>query len=322
MISKEKILTLFCTSGVGKTTVRRLIENWDVLSRYKSDLLKLLSESKRLFPRIKIPNQSDIDKAGRDALKILENAKKFNISVITYFDKDYPQRLKNIQDYPIILYAKGNLSCLNDKLAVAVVGTREPTNYGKKSAEKIAYKIAKTGGVVVSGLALGCDTAAHKGCLDAHGKTVAILGHGLDFIFPKENTKLADQIIDENGCLISEYPLGEQVKPHYFVERDRLQSGMSMAVIVVETGIVGGTMHTVKFCRIQERQLACIAHPESLRNEKSVQGNIKLIKEGARAIESASDVDKLLYDLSNIDSSPNLRSSVSKNEIQDTFDFN
>jgi len=145
--------------------------------------------------------------------------------------------------------------------------------------------------VLVSGLARGCDTAAHVGCLAAEGQTVAILAHGLNTIYPPENYGLAEQIIEMGGCLLSEYPPNERPKPKYFVERDRLQSGLSGGVIIVETDLKGGAMHTARFCVEEKKPLGCMVFPEDRNNRKMTEGNVRLISSGeAVALNSIDDV--------------------------------
>jgi DNA processing protein len=205
------------------------------------------------------------------------------VSIIGYCDPDFPVRLKTIPDPPVLLFVKGNPRAVREPLTVAVVGTRKPTTYGRRVAGRLGLRFAEQGVLVVSGLAEGCDTAAHVGCLKGHGVTTAVLAHGLDVIYPSRNKKLAERILANNGCLVSEYPLGTTPRASYFVQRDRLQSGLALAVVVVETDVKGGTMHTVGYVQEQRRLLACVVHPDRLRQEPKTQGNRKLLEEN-RAI--------------------------------------
>ena len=186
---------------------------------------------------------------------------------------------------------------VNESIGVAVIGTREPSSLGYKIAERLGYKFGEAGLNVVSGLAIGCDTGGHKGSLQAHGLTTAILAQGLDKVYPKENKELADSIIDNGGCLISEYFVGSVSQASNFVERDRLQAGLSHAVVVVETDIKGGTMHTVKYAEKYQRILACFDHKEKEINHPKSQGNRMLIKE-KRAIPLSNDIE--MQDLINL----------------------
>lgn len=230
----------------------------------------------------KIKNYSDeeIIDAINKAKKIVEESLKQDIKTITYLDEDYPRRLRNISDPPTVLYYKGDVKCLNEMNAVAIIGTREPTEYGVKIARNLGSSFGKRNYVVVSGLALGCDMYGHMGCLDENGKTVAVMACGLDTVYPAKNKQLANEILEKGGCLISEYPIKTRVFKNFFVERDRLQSGLSDGVLVVETGEKGGTLHTVGYALEYKRILACYKHPAKYLTESKTFGNQKLIREG------------------------------------------
>jgi DNA processing protein len=168
--------------------------------------------------------------AENKAKEILQQCQKNNIQLIGYFDTAFPDSLKNIEQPPVLLFIKGDASLLLSQMSLAVIGTREPSMRGLKTATKISERLAKAGYVIISGLAVGCDTAAHRGCILGEGKTIAILAHGLDSVYPTQNISLAKEIIEKGGCLISEYPPGTKANPSYFIKRDRLQSGLSKAV--------------------------------------------------------------------------------------------
>lgn len=203
-------------------------------------------------------------------------------------DEGYPSRLRDTPDPPAVLYVKGDARALRAQRAIAVVGTRDPTEYGAKVARKLARRVAEANYVVVSGLAHGCDTLGHEGCLDADGIGVAVLAHGFDKVYPAANRGLAERLIMGGGCLVSEYALGVTPMRNAFAERDRIQSGLSDAVLVVETDVKGGTMHTVRFAREQRRLLACIEHPDKWLGEDKTRGNQKLIADGwAKPIANA-----------------------------------
>jgi peptide-methionine (S)-S-oxide reductase len=191
----------------------------------------------------------------------------------------FPESLKKIPDPPDRLYCLGNVDCLFETRSVAVVGTRKPTVAGKRIAENFGRQLAKRGWVVVSGLALGCDTAAHEGCLEGGGRTVAVLPGGIRNVYPSENQKLAERIVRSGGCLVSEYPPEARPEPYRFIERDRLQSGLSLGTVVVETDLEGGAMHTARFCLAQKRLLACVVPSKRFSSHPMAQGNWKLIRE-------------------------------------------
>ena len=179
-----------------------------------------------------------------------------NIQLIDYTSEKYPELLKHILDPPLLLSCLGNTDAISRK-SVAIVGTREPSENGYEKSIEISEFFTEQGYSIVSGLALGCDTAAHIGCLNKKGNTIAVLAHGLQTIYPKENKQLADKILDGGGLLISEYFYGTAPRPNYFIERDRIQAGMSQSVIVIETGTSGGSLHSVKFCEENNRPVGC-----------------------------------------------------------------
>jgi DNA processing protein len=242
-------------------------------------LFELIQANKDEIPRLRDISRSQISMASEKARRIMGESCRLGVSILGFNDPEFPRMLRDINDPPVLLFAKGNLHSLNTT-GVAVIGTREPSPIGAKMAERSGYLFASNRLTVVSGLALGCDTAAHIGCLKAGGVTIAILAHGLDTIYPRKNQELALRIVDEGGCLLSEYPIGTRLHRSYLVDRDRLQSGISHGVFVVETAVKGGTMHTVGFALTQQRILGCFEHPEAYTMHEKAQGNKLLIEEG------------------------------------------
>ena len=220
------------------------------------------------------------EEAWTNSVRWLAEGQDAGLEAIPFFDQRYPRRLRDIDDPPAVLFAKGSIEALNTTSSVAIVGTRKPTPFGERAAQKAGRFAAESGIVVVSGLALGCDAKAHEGCVEGKGAGVAVLAHGLDKIYPAANRDLADQILDCGGCLVSELPIGVKPARWTFAYRDRIQSGLSDGVLVIETDVKGGTMHTVDFSQKQRRPLACIDHPPQYRNEVQAQGNRKLINQG------------------------------------------
>ena len=215
-----------------------------------------------------------------DSMHHLSQSEEAGVDIISFFDERYPLRLRTIDDPPVVLFVKGNIDALHAVNSVAVVGTREPTKFGERAAYTAGKLAAESGIVVVSGLALGCDTQAHEGCVSGNGLGVAVLAHGLERVYPASNRFLADRLLDCGGCLVSEVAVGVKPTRWGFAYRDRIQSGLSDRVLVVETDVKGGTMHTVEFSRKQQRPLACIDHPVSLLSETQSRGNQRLIREG------------------------------------------
>lgn len=258
------------------------------------DLITILKIANTKFGGINITEDPQAAKNAWDkAHEILKRSKQQNIEIISRESLHYPECLSLISNPPVLLHVKGNIMALN-RNSIAIVGTRNPSNYGKNRANEIAKLFANEGYVVVSGLAQGVDSAAHMGALEANGITVAVLAHGLDTIYPYTNKQLADKIIKNNGALISEYPIGTKIFRSSFVERDRIQSGLSLGVLVIETGIKGGTMHTVGFCEKQKRVLIVMKHPQNLLDPTKQCGNTQLITDNRANIIFETD-DNLVF---------------------------
>jgi DNA processing protein len=224
----------------------------------------------------KLPERELIE-AWKQAEDEIDKGRVAGILAFSIHDADYPKRLSEIPDPPAVLFVKGNALAIHRAKAVAIVGTREPTSYGETVARRSGRTAVEAGFMVVSGLAHGCDTLAHEGCLDASGQGVAVMAHGLDKVYPAANRDLAARLLENGGCLVSEYPIGMAAARTAFAERDRIQSGLSDGVFVIETDVKGGTMHTVRFSREQKRPLACVAHPHKWLSEEKTKGNQKMI---------------------------------------------
>jgi len=205
--------------------------------------------------------------------------------ILTYNDPGYPRLLKEIDDPPCVLYALGEMYD-QDLTAVAVVGTRHPTHYGLRLSETISRDLAAMGVVVVSGMARGCDMAAHKGALSSGGTTVAVMGTGVDVVYPRENKPLYDEIA-KKGLVISEFPMSTPPAAYTFPQRNRIIAGMTRATLVIEAPLKSGSLMTAQFALDYNRDvLACPGQASSLKSS----GANKLIKDGAVLIESAEDV--------------------------------
>lgn len=199
-----------------------------------------------------------------EKIKIAKYAQRENEKNGIYFctrdDELYPRQLKNIKNPPAVIYYKGNIDIANKYKNIAVVGSRNCSENGRRLAYDTGKYVAEKNINVVNGLALGCDTIALRGALDNKGKCIVWLPCGLDNIQPKTNVKLSQEIIEKGGCLLSEYPIGTIIKKYNYVERDRLQSGISQGLIIVEAEQDSGTMHTAKFAISQYKRLACYYH--------------------------------------------------------------
>lgn len=207
------------------------------------------------------------------------------VQFLTWDDEQYPSLLRQVYNPPPVIYVRGDL-CPDDDWAVAVVGTRKATTYGKQMAEMLSGALARNHVTVVSGLARGIDTVAHRAALDAGGRTIAVLGCGLDHIYPAENRKLAHDIV-QNGALISEYALGTPADAKNFPPRNRIISGLSLGVLVVEAGDDSGALITVDFATEQGRDVFAV--PGNVLSKSSAGCN-RLIRDGAKIVLSVQDV--------------------------------
>jgi DNA processing protein len=280
MLGPLNVLTLLRTRGLGVSFVRRVAAITEVNPDSLDELLQLVRESLGDQPRFSAPTAEELAVGHERALALVEKTETLGLATLVPMGRGFPLRVGDIPNAPVLLFAKGDISCLSRDCLVAVVGTRKPTDFGRDKAREIGHTLAENGVVVVSGLALGCDGAAHHGAVSSHGASVAVLAHGLDTLYPSSHRGLAERILANGGCLISEYPPGERPHPQYFVQRDRLQSGLSHAVVVVETDVRGGTMHTVKAAVDQRRPLFCLAHPRQFLTSETSRGNRRLISEG------------------------------------------
>src|SRR2546426_7393468 len=206
--------------------------------------------------------------------------------IIALADSAYPARLKEIYDPPVVLFVRGNVEVLSSP-GIAMVGTRHPTPYGLGMAERLSKDLAARGLVIISGMARGVDTASHRGAIATGGKTVAVFGTGIDVMYPKENSRLAEQILSLGGALISEFPIGTFAAPQNFPIRNRIISGMSAGVLVVEAAEYSGTRITARCALEQNRDVYAV--PGNVTNKNSWRPNT-LIKQGAKLVATWEDV--------------------------------
>jgi len=215
----------------------------------------------------------------------MEMLARHNVKVLTWSDPAFPPRLKEIYDVPPLLYVRGNLTT-EDEWAIAVVGTRLATVYGRDVTERLVAELVQNRITVVSGLARGIDSVAHRAALEARGRTIAVLACGLDMVYPGENVKLA-QAIMEQGALVSEYPIGTRPKAEHFPRRNRIMSGLCLGVVVTEAGESSGALITANLALEQNREVFAI--PGSIFSPAS-RGTNRLIQDGAKLVSSAQDI--------------------------------
>ena len=216
----------------------------------------------------------------------LEQLEKASVSTFNWNHSGYPDLLKHIPDPPPVLYVKGKIQP-EDRRSIAIVGTRRATPYGREAAQALATDLARSGITVVSGLARGIDTISHRATLNANGRTLAVLASGVDYIYPRENKQLSQEIVETGGALISEHPLGVRPNPRQFPRRNRLMSGMTLGTLVVEAGKGSGAIWTVRHALEQDRDVFCI--PGSIFSPVSYGPN-QLIQEGAKLVMDFQDV--------------------------------
>lgn len=242
-----------------------------------------------LGSRVKLDWYQDFSKMNRAKFleQELDYLTKSNIQVITRQDENYPQALLEIATPPTILYVKGDISGLENSLAI--VGTRKYTPYGARIAEKLSRELSEAGIPIISGLALGIDSIAHRGCLDGKSKTIAVLGGGIspEVLYPKTNQSLANAIIASGGALISEFPPKSKPRRENFVLRNRLVSGIARGILIIEAPIKSGTMTTVKYALEQNRDVFAIPGNIDVKNSE---GTNYLIKQGAHIVTQAEDI--------------------------------
>lgn len=283
-------LTLQAVDGVGDRTLVKLVHAFgtsDAVLRATLDELIGAGCTPELAGSVHRGPESGIRKQIDQQVKIVERLK---VHTITLFDRSYPARLKAISDPPPLLYVSGSLSP-NDEVAVAVVGGRRATPAGRVITEEIAKDLAVCGVTIVSGLARGIDAAAHRGALTGKGRTIAVLGCGIDRTYPSEHHTLRRNI-EAHGAVISELPVGAAPQGHHFPRRNRIISGLSLGVLVGEAATDSGSLITAKLALEQGREVFAV--PGSIK-EVACRGSNRLIKEGAKLIEGAQDIlDEIL----------------------------
>ncbi|MBL7154683.1 MAG: DNA-protecting protein DprA [Phycisphaerae bacterium] len=283
----EKWLKLIRADGVGPVTFGKLIKHFGwgdgVLAASVSELGKVDGVGFKTAERIAATRNKF------NAAAELSLAEKLGVWLLTLEDERYPPVLKRIYDPPPVLYVKGALT-RDDNLAISIVGSRRCSLYGQEQSSRFAHFLASSGFTVCSGMALGIDTSAHQGALAAGGRTIAVMGCGLANIFPPENKRLCD-LISESGACISELPLSYEPLAQNFPPRNRIIAGLSLGTIVIEAGLRSGALITAKAALDYNREVMAV--PGKIDSPLS-KGTHKLLKEGARLIESVEDVMEAL----------------------------
>lgn len=281
-------LALSRISGVGNVIYKRLIETF----RSPEQVFQADPEQLKNIEGIRSKTIEEITTFEGDdwVAKELERIERLEIRLLTLNDESYPRLLKSIYDPPPLLYRKGEIQ-EKDNLALAVVGSRNSSAYGRNITKRLTRALTQRGVTIVSGLARGIDTAAHRGALETGGRTIAVLGSGIDVIYPRENKQLAEEIAG-NGAILSEFPLGTEPEAINFPARNRVISGLSLGTVIVEASFKSGSLITARLALEQGREVFAV--PGNIDSPWS-KGTNRLIKEGARPVADFEDIiDELL----------------------------
>ena len=283
MDSKEALVALNMIEHVGPVRMRQLLEQF-------GDAPSILRASKQHLLRVRGIGEETAEAIGSweksvDLSGELKRIQEFGCHILTQTDKEYPDLLRQIYDPPIVLYIKGELTA-KDKNAIAMVGSRLTTHYGSETARKLAYQLAYVGVTVVSGGARGIDTAAHQGALSAKGRTAAVLGNGINIVFPPENAELFQRIA-ANGAVMTQFPFNRKADKQSFPIRNRIVAGMTLGTVVIEANLTSGALITAGMAIDNGRQLFAV--PGRIDSPQS-KGCHDLIKKGAKLCEGAEDI--------------------------------
>lgn len=302
-LTTSQILALQTFKGVGPKSILKVgnsISGIVSTSELVGTLAKCSVKKKNPDGARKAPiTATDLDAALKTAQEIIDRAKTNQIGLISYYEQDFPSSLRHIktkddktEEPAILLFYKGDLNALKCP-GLAVIGTRNNTTNAQKAGLYLSTEFARRGFCIVSGLAEGCDTIAHRGALNAGGKTIAFLGHGLDSVYPLSNKELAEDILLKGGLLLSEYDVGTPVTKYNLVARDRLQSGLALATLVIQTSVNGGSMHAARVCLNSRKPLFVVKYSDKETDSaEQTQGNHELAKEaGAAYIKGTDDLD-------------------------------
>jgi len=280
---ESALLMLSSVPGIGPARIRNLIGRFQtaeaVLSASSADIKRVEGIDERLAEALRrAPSRSWADKQ-REKLKAHEGR------LVSYWDDDYPELLRKIYDPPVLLFIRGQVA-LSAQKTLAIVGTRRPTSYGRMAAAYLAEACVREGVVVVSGLARGIDTVAHEKTIQSGGGTIGVMGSGLDIPYPPENRGLINRMF-QDGCVVSEFPMGTEPAAGHFPRRNRIIAGLCRGTVVVEAGERSGALITAALALEQGREVFAV--PGSIKN-KAARGPHRLIRDGAKLVENIEDV--------------------------------
>jgi len=285
MLSQEttNLLHLNLIQGIGPKTVQFLIKILGSAERVLNASSQELQKIEGLTPSAR--ERLIHKKLGCPLERELELIHEFGCQIVTFYDAEYPPLLKEIDTPPLILYVRGELKP-EDALSIALVGSRQAKDYGRRVSYQLSYQLAKRGLTVISGFAKGIDTCAHRGALEADGRTIAVMGNGLSLIYPAANSELVEKVI-ESGALVSEFPMGMKPRSENFPRRNRIISGLTLGTVVVEASNRSGALITARLASEQGREVFAV--PGEIFSELST-GTHKLIDNGAKLISTVDDL--------------------------------
>ena len=298
-MNKQRLISyiqLINTAGIGPVNFKKIVSRFGGVEKALSELAR----KRQIFPKSKAEEE-------------IMTAEIKGVKILTVEDDEYPYNLKQIEDAPPILYALGNIDLLQNDNMLAVVGSRNASLSARKLAEQISLEIAKQDIIIVSGMARGIDAAAHKGALQAGGKTIAVVGTGVDVVYPKENENLYQQIA-QNGLVLSEYPFHTQPQASNFPRRNRIVSGLSKGVLVVEAGVQSGSLITAHQALEQGRDVYAVPGAPY---DGRASGCNKLLKDGAIFVEKAEDIIENF----NFSQMKFVSQKIKEPEIADLFEY-
>lgn len=290
MLSQKSInwLRLALIPAIGPTRARRLLESFrdpgNILAASQKEIASVLGEA---VAKAITKQGGEIDLDGQ--LRLID---KYKVDILTWDDPDYPENLRNIFDPPLVLFIRGRIIS-DDDLSIAIVGTRMATVYGMNMAHKISTQLGQLGITIVSGAARGIDTAAHQAILAIKSRTIAVLGCGVDVVYPSENSLLFEQLI-QSGALVSEFPMGIPPLRQNFPRRNRIISGLSLGVVVIEAPIRSGAIITACSALEQGREVFCVPGQA---DSFTMKGSHQLLREGAVLVEDVNDIIEQLQPL-------------------------
>ncbi len=281
MTELEALVSLNMVLDIGSIRLKQLLEFFgkpENILAAQEKLTQVAGIGEKIAEKIRSLKKEDLERE-------FALAKKLNLKIITHSDSEYPANLKHIPDPPIVLYIKGEIK-EQDNLSIAIIGSRRASFYGLSKAEEFAYELSRCGFTIVSGMARGIDTSAHKGALKAGGRTIAVMGSGFGHIYPQENKELREEIA-QNGAVISEFPINTEPLKQNFPRRNRVISGLSCGVLVVEAARNSGALITADFALEQGREV--FALPGKI-DSSTAYGTNGLIKQGAKLVSSVEDI--------------------------------